>query len=109
VWEKNMVSEDSVDSYTQLLYFYCLDFSIMWQSPAVVWAANFVNAVALYCLANFHPMCTYEWKVIGEKSRHFPPTPLIYVDEAGLYQCSVTYGSVEICGEIIAVRVGNVG
>ena len=88
---------------------FLLDFSIVWQSPTIIWVANFVNTVALYCLSNFHPMCTYEWKVIGERARQFPPTPVIYVDKAGLYQCTVTIGSNEISGEIIALRVGALG
>ena len=34
-----------------------------------------------------------------------PPYPVIYVDKAGLYQCTVKYESQEVKGKLISVKV----
>lgn len=63
--------------------------------------------MALYCLALTHPDCTYLWQIIGKPATEsFPSTPIIYVNEAGMYQCEITYdNSKKMKGKVINVRV----
>lgn len=86
---------------------YPLGFFIAQESPSVVIVSGFTKAVALYCLSSVHCHTRYKWRAIGpaEESAVFPSTPVIYVNQSGLFQCVLKYGSSEIEGSIIAVRV----
>jgi len=44
--------------------------------------------VALYCISSNHGACIYEWKKLGA-NHVYPSSAIIYVNEGGLYQCTV--------------------
>lgn len=88
-----------------MVEFFVLGFCVAWESPSELVVNNFREAVMLYCLSSFHGASTYYWKKFGNASSHYPSTPVIYVHEGGLYQCSIKLDSHTIQGSIINVRV----
>ena len=77
----------------------------VWQSPSVISIPYFQKALTLFCLPSVHPDCTYSWNAIGEKFERFPSSPVIYVEKAGLYQCTITFGVNYLLSTAMAVRV----
>ena len=63
---------------------------VVWQSQALVTVSSFRKAVALYCVASNHGSCAYHWRKFGVKGRLvFPSSPVVYVNEGGVYQCEI--------------------
>lgn len=63
---------------------------VVWQSPTSIKVSSFRNAVTLYCVASNHGLCKYHWRKFGEKGRlTFPSSPVVYVNEGGVYQCTI--------------------
>lgn len=77
---------------------------IEWESPGIIKVDSWSKALALYCFCTFHPSCKYKWQKLGTQC-NFPSSPVIYIDEVGLYQCTAKYGSNEVQGKIIDVDV----
>ena len=76
-----------------------------WESPSKLVVSNFREAVMIFCLSSLHGANTYHWEKLGDATRQFPSTPVIYVNEGGLYQCSLKLDSHVIRGSIVTVRV----
>jgi len=60
--------------------------------------------VLIYCIASTHGHCNYEWHRFGKDDK-YPSTPVIYIIEAGLYQCTATMGSQSVRGNVVNVSV----
>ena len=82
---------------------------VVWQSPTSVTVSLFREAVTLYCVASSHGKCTYHWKKFGRGKSTFPSSPVIYINEGGLYQCIIKTGEEkEISSRVIRVYA-NIG
>ena len=81
------------------------DFEIVWQSPHNISVSSTKDGVPMYCVASRHENCKYSWHKFGDKDQKYPSTPLLYVTEAGLYQCTVTFGCEKRRGAVITVKV----
>lgn len=69
---------------------------VVWQSPTSIKVSSFRKAVTLYCVASNHGLCTYHWRKFGERGRFtFPSSPVVYVNEGGVYQCTIKSDDVE--------------
>lgn len=69
---------------------------VVWQSPQSITVSSFKEAVSLYCISSNHGSCTYHWKKFGERGRSsFPSSPVVYVNEGGVYQCSIKSDDIE--------------
>ena len=53
----------------------------------VIVVQNFLEAVPLYCISTCHGFVSYAWRKVANPEQHFPDTAVIYVQDAGLYQC----------------------
>ena len=63
----------------------------MWcESPKVVLVQNFFKAVTLYCMPSTHAGSQYKWARIDGKAK-FPSTPVVYINEGGVYQCTIIF------------------
>lgn len=80
-----------------------VDFFVRCQSPEFV-VIKGSKAMALYCVSSTHAATEYVWQIVG-KSNKFPPTPVIYTNKAGLYQCCMKYNGREIKGKVVTVSV----
>lgn len=87
------------------MYFTCTGFEILWQSPANISLNSTKTAALLYCIASRHGQCIYAWYKLGSKDRKYQSTPVLYITEAGLYQCTVKMGSEARTGRVITVKV----
>ena len=79
---------------------------ILWQSPKRISICSTKASIPLYCVASTHNSCTYQWIRYGHKDT-YPSTAVIYVNEAGLYQCKAIIGSQSIRGEMITLSVSS--
>ena len=61
--------------------------------------------IPLHCVLSRHSTTTYHWEKLGETEKLFPSTPVIYVNEAGLFQCKVESGGMEEESSVIALQV----
>ena len=80
------------------------DLQIIWQSPDIS-IRHLMCAIPLYCVSSQHSTTTYHWEKLGETEKLFPSTPVIYVDEVGLFQCKVESGGMEEQSSVIALQV----
>lgn len=64
-----------------------------------------MEAVPLFCISTCHGFVSYAWRKVASPEQQFPDTPVIYVDDAGLYQCIVRAYQVEVKSTLIDVRV----
>ena len=80
-----------------------VDFFVRCESPELVISVG-NKAMALYCVSSTHAATEYFWQKIGSTKR-FPSTPVIYTNEAGLYQCCLKYSGREIKGKIVTVHL----
>ena len=86
-----------------------IDPVIVWQSPSLIKLTRWNSAVTLYCISSHHGNCSYAWKKLGDEGgRVFPSTPVVYVNEGGLYQCTVKLHLQKVKGRVIRVYA-NIG
>ena len=58
----------------------------------------------LYCLSSKNRSCSYQWSWFGANGRlEFPSTPVVYVNEGGLYQCEVDDNNDSLLSKLINV------
>ena len=76
------------------------------QSPTSITVSSFIKAATLYCVASNHGTCTYHWKKHGGGQSNFPSSPVIYVNEGGVYQCLIkTENSEDVSSRTIRVHI----
>ncbi len=68
---------------------------------------SFQAPVPLYCVASTHGNGTYNWQKIGTPALEFPSTPVLFVQEVGLFKCAVVGvdGDLILDYAVICVRV----
>ena len=81
------------------------DLQILYQSPSEISVSSITHAIPLYCVSSHHCTSIYHWMKLGESTTSFPSTPVIYVDEVGLFQCKVESGDVAEQSTVIALEV----
>lgn len=81
-----------------------VDFFIRCESPELVIVGG-NKAMALYCVSSTHAATEYVWRMFGESKKKYPSTRIIFINKAGLYQCSMKYNGTEIKGKVLTVRV----
>lgn len=93
--KKNCVKGHQVADSSEGLFLYVLKhkqcmsiagFVIVHENLASIVVESMQKPVVLYCIASYHGGCKYDWRKVGEKKK-FPSTPVIYVNEPGMYQC----------------------
>ena len=62
-------------------------------------------AIPLYCVSSQHSTTTYRWEKLGETEKLSPSTPVIYVDEVGLFKCEMGSGGLEEESSVIALQI----
>jgi len=79
------------------------------KSPTTITVNTISESVALYCISSWHEQCSYAWRRIGDEVdlAPYPSTPVIYIKEGGLYQCTATskYSAKRTLGKIISLIV----
>ena len=90
-----------------LTFVICIDFFVVWQSPATITVGTLKNSVMLYCIASLHGSCTYQWANLEDPSVTFPNSPVVYINKGGFYQCTVRYQKQVTQGHVISVEVGT--
>ncbi len=68
-----------------------LEHIIAYQSAKDLIVRSFKGPLPIYyCIGTHHATATYQWRKLGEPDKKLPYTAVIYVNEIGIYQCSVT-------------------
>ena len=78
---------------------------ICWQSPRQILVPNLLQAVPLCCISTSHGVVSYMWRKVGCPNRHFPDIAVVYVDEAGIYQCTVSADRSQVKSSLIDLRI----
>ena len=66
------------------------------------------EAVTLVCLSSTHGLstgCHYGWEKLGEQATTYPNSPVIFVNQCGLYKCSVQFEARRLSSSIFNVSV----
>jgi hypothetical protein len=75
------------------------------QSPSPVKVACFQETCPVFCLGSKHDINTsYKWRLY-ESHSEFIDSPVIYVNQPGLYSCAVTYGDEMAESKVISVEI----
>ncbi len=82
-----------------------LEHIIVYQSAKDLIVRSFKEPLPIYCISTHHATATYRWRKLGEPDKRFPYTAVIYVNEIGIYQCSVTCEREQTTIESVAVSV----
>jgi len=84
------------------------EISVYTDSLAIVWQSPIKVTVAYYYMSSKHGSCIYHWRKIGDyEGLNFPSTPVIYINEGGLYQCKVTNDDDSVQSKIIRVYLNG--
>ena len=63
------------------------------------------EAASLICISTSHGTCQYRWKLFGSKISFIHSTPLIYVNQPGMYECTVVEENGERKSELFDVKL----
>ncbi len=68
---------------------------------------SLLSPIPLYCVSSEHATTIYKWHKLGQPQFTFPPTPVVYVAEVGLYKCEMTdhLNDVTMESSVVAVEV----
>lgn len=77
---------------------------IAYQSPSNIKVDKLHRPIPLICIAIQHEYATYEWTKLGSNVS-YPSTPVIHINEIGLYQCHVTCGDMNADSMVMSVEV----
>ena len=63
---------------------------ILFQSPKTIIIPDLLKAVPLVCIPNvLDKDCQYQWKCITQSTKKYSSAPILYVNENGIYHCTV--------------------
>ena len=83
-------------------------FTICYQSPEDVKVPTLKETVTLVCLSSTHGLstgCHYGWEKLGERATTYTNSPVIFVNQCGLYKCSVQFKARRLSSSIFNVSV----
>ena len=62
---------------------------IAYEIPTDIVVQSFCSAIPICCISSLHGKCSYHWRKLGEPGVVLPQTPVLFVKNVGLYQCTV--------------------